>query len=123
MTYSTIGFRIIFFIDLSIVNIFMTIDTPDPDLPEVPFPGFLMTGEAGCCQVRPFQVKPALIMLVNRVRNLIEGFGVVTIGTICNNTFLHKLTVMIIFMTIGAFQTDLPETPFFSFPVTFNAWG
>ena len=102
MTDCAIGFRIIFFVDLSVVNILMTIDAAAADFPEAPVPGFLMAGEAGDCQVCPFQAEPALVMLINRKINLVERFCVVTIGTICHCSILHELFVMIVFMTISA---------------------
>jgi hypothetical protein len=65
MTGSTIGFRIVFFIDQSVMDVLMAIDTTNPNIPETPVAGFLMTGNAGSCQMTPFETESSLVVLVN----------------------------------------------------------
>ena len=123
MAGHAVGFRIKFRIDLSFMNILVTIHATNPDFTETPVPGFPVTGDTGGCQVPAFEPESSLVVLIDRENNLIKTIGIVTIGTVCHNSFLRKLMFMVVFMTIGALRTDLPEAPFFSFLMTFNTWG
>ena len=65
MASCTVSFRIKLFIHVALVNILMTIEALDANLPEVPFFSFLMTANTRRCQVRPIKPELALVMLID----------------------------------------------------------
>jgi len=65
VTGGAIRVGVIFRIDMAAMNILVTIGATKPDIPEVPFFGFFMTGDTGCGKVRTFEPEPALVMLFN----------------------------------------------------------
>jgi hypothetical protein len=63
----TASVRIKLCVEITFVDIFMTIVTAEPDFPEAPFLSLFMTGKAGGCQVCTFEREPALVMLFDRI--------------------------------------------------------
>ena len=102
MAGCTVTGRIILFVEIAFMDIFMTIGAADADLPEIPFLSLLVTGKAGCRQVRSFKLEPALVVLFNGKRKLVKPFCAVADRTICHNAIPDELLVVIIFVTICA---------------------
>jgi hypothetical protein len=119
MTDGTVGFRIIFTADLILVDVLMALNASEPDIPETPLVGFAVTVDTGYCLVCPFQAETGKVMLINGIEDLVKTFRVVAFGAIFNNAIPGELFVMIIGVTIGAGDSDIPETPFICLPVAF----
>ena len=102
MACCAVSFRIKLFIHKTLVDILMTIEAPDSNIPEVPVFGFLMTGNAGDCKVCSFKNEFSLVVLFNGESELIEPFGGMTIGAVLHNAELRELVVVIILMTVSA---------------------
>ena len=102
MTGFAAGSRIIFLIEIRIMNILMTIGAMYTNILKTPFFRFFMTFETRSGQMSSIQWEITGIMLLCREIKTIEALGSVTRGTILNNGLLYKLAFVIIGMAIGA---------------------
>ena len=80
----------------------VAIAASNPDLFEIPFFCFFMTGEARCSEMCPMERECAGIVLFDGVRGPGKSLCAVTRGTIRRNALFFKLLAMIIGMAIRA---------------------
>ena len=98
----TAAVRVVLFIQVGIMDIRMAVRTTGTDLPETPFPGFFMAGEAGSSQVGACKLEGAAVMLIDGVQGLPESHGGMAFGTVRRAPPPGELTFMIIGMAIRA---------------------
>ena len=82
MATLTVSFRVIFFIKIGFMDVFVAVDTLQSDVPETPFILFFMTGKTGRRKVRSGQFKLAMIMHFKGVTGPVKSQGRMAIRTI-----------------------------------------
>ena len=98
MTSLTGLIGIIFFIDISHMNVFMAINASFTDIPETPPCRLLMTRKTRGGQMGTFQLKISLIMFFNRIRATAKVIDGMTFRTIRTYTVPDKFSSMVIAM-------------------------
>lgn len=96
--------RVIFFVDVRLMNIFMAIYTTVSDICEFPalLRIFFMTGKTRCCQVGSVEFEVARIVPFDGIGRLVETKNSMAIGAIGHNTRFLKISLVIIGVAIGA---------------------
>jgi hypothetical protein len=97
-----VGFRVKLAVDLSFVNILVAIDATDANIAETPVARFPVAGDAGCCKMTSFKMKPSQVVLSDGENDLGESLCVVTAGTIDHRSVFDKLAVVEIFVAVTA---------------------
>jgi hypothetical protein len=105
----TAGFPVIFFIQVRLMDILVTIHAGLADIPETPFVFLLVTGKAGRGQVRAAELKSRLIMHLDGVVRPVKAKGGMAAGAILPAAFPDKLAFMVICVAVVAML--IPDGP------------